>query len=269
MFINHIPQSIVYGSDRTISAWRYPHRFAYLAAMKPEKSKALLIGMGGGSIAMELQKMDFTLDIVEIDKRMPEIASRFFDFDPEGVNLYVDDGRHYIRFATIKYDLVVMDVLNGENQPYHLFTLEAFGELKKILKNDALILINFQGYLYGDHGIAARSILRTLKASGFHVQYFFAGNKENDGDLHFYASLEEMDFHTINPFRVNSCCKELLNKFEDLITDTDISTDDAILLTDDKPQLEILNTYWNEKWRTETVNIDQENLAKYRIPFFK
>jgi MFS family permease len=158
LFINHIPQTKCNVQVIPASAWLYPHRLATLASIKPRGSKALLIGMGGGTVAMELKKMGFKVDIVEIDDRMPNVAEVYFGFEPDSVTIIIDDGRHYLNNTREKYDLVLIDVLFGEAQPSHLFTLESFAELNRILLPDALVLINFQGYLIGEHGQAARSI---------------------------------------------------------------------------------------------------------------
>ena len=269
LFINQIPQTQVNVKLMPASAWLYPHRLATLASVKPRNSKALLIGMGGGSIAMELKKMGFDLNIVEIDNRMPEVSEKYFGFKPDSISIFIDDGRHYIRTAHKKYDLVITDVLNGETQPYHLFTMEAFSELKKITAPDALILINFQGYLTGEHGMAVRSIFRTLQESGYHVKYFFSGKEDSDGDLHLIASLTEQDFHSIDNDRLNICCQVMPHKYNELITDNEISLNNALILTDDKPQLETLNSYWNEQWRKRTMDEYLKNLTFNKIPFFQ
>jgi predicted membrane-bound spermidine synthase len=126
LYINQIPQTHVDPSKLPASLWKYPHRIAMIASMKPDNSEALLIGLGGGNIAMELKMMGFKVDAVELDRRVPELAEEYFGFDPEGVNVYIDDGRHFIRACEKKYDLVVIDVLNGEIQPHHMFTMESF-----------------------------------------------------------------------------------------------------------------------------------------------
>jgi hypothetical protein len=137
-----------------------------LAGLKPAGAKVLLIGMGGGSIATELKKMGFQLDIVEIDPRMFRVAKEYFMFDPRGVREFVDDGRHFIRSVSDKYGLVVIDVCNGEIQPNHMFTKKPRRELRNILSPDGLILINFQGYVYERYGRAARSLIKTLLMAG-------------------------------------------------------------------------------------------------------
>ena len=97
LFLNHIPQTKCNVDFIPASGWVYPHRLATLASIKEKGSKALLIGMGGGNIAMELKKMGYKLDIVELDKRMPIIAEKYFGFEPQGTRIFIDDGRHYLK----------------------------------------------------------------------------------------------------------------------------------------------------------------------------
>ena len=163
LMINQIPQTQDNVATLPISGWSYPHRMATLVSKKPAGSKALLIGMGGGNIAMELKKMGFSVDVVELDERMPFVAENYFGFEPKDMKVVIDDGRHFILTTLEKYDLVLTDVLNGEVQPYHIFTKEAFEDLKKILNPNALVLVNFQGFLLGEKGRAARSIYKTME----------------------------------------------------------------------------------------------------------
>ena len=66
LFLNYIPQTKMNVDVIPASAWFYPHRLATLASVKPRGSRVLLIGLGGGTIATELKKMGFKVDIVEI-----------------------------------------------------------------------------------------------------------------------------------------------------------------------------------------------------------
>ena len=94
-------------------------------------------------IAHSLIQLGFNLDIVELDGRIPDIAQTWFGFDPTTANLVIDDARHFIRGVNEKYDLVVLDLLNGEVQPAHVFSQEGLRELKQVLTEDALIIVNF------------------------------------------------------------------------------------------------------------------------------
>ncbi len=267
LFINHIPQTWVDVRFMPISEWSYPHRLSTVAGIKAPGSKALLIGMGGGSIAMEFKKMDFDLDIVELDKRIPKVAEKYFGFNPKDINIYVDDGRHFLHTTPKVYDIIDIDVINGEVQPTHLFTMESFAEIKKIIKPDGIIIINLQGYLKGEHGKGNRSIYKTLLKSGFKVKYYNGGDM---GDIHFFASLQDLNYQ-INFARLNECCRRWNSNIgEAIISNDQLDTLDAVTFTDDKPQLELLNNLIAEAWRSKVIS--EEGVLKRQernhIPFF-
>jgi len=246
-----------------------------IASMKPAGSKALLIGLGGGNIAMELKQMGFSVDAIEYDKRMPELAEKYFGFKPEGINVYVDDGRHFIRSTEQKYDLVVIDVLNGEVQPHHMFTMESFDEMKRIMQPDGLLIINNQGFLLGEHGLGARSVYRTLAESGFKVKYYFAGDEKNSGDIHFIASPSDFGLSFDPPQNINACCKSYPVDYQALVLSIEMNSaqnsldlTDAEILTDDKPLLLTLYNYSNEEWRLNTMKSLLRGQSPPPVTFF-
>lgn len=275
LFLNQIPQTFVSINQIPASLWKYPHRIAMLASMKPVNSDVLLLGLGGGSIAMELKRMGFNVDAVELDKRIPGLAEKYFGFDPVGVNVIVDDGRHYLWTCDKKYDLVVVDVLNGEIQPHHLFTMESFGEIRRILQPDGLLIINNQGFLLGDHGRGGRSVYKTLVESGFQVKYFFAGDQEHSGDIHFIASPSGFRMPPEPPENINDCCinypvdyQALVLAIEVIAANNPLDLNNAEILTDDKPALVTLYNYSNEEWRLNTMKSLLRGQSPPPIAFF-
>jgi len=273
LLINGVPQTLMVKKYIPYSFWQYPHRLATLASIKPENSKALLIGMAGGNIAMELKGMGFITDVVEIDDRMPKIAKDYLGFIPEDVNIIIDDGRHYINTTRNVYDIIIIDVLSGEVQPYQLFTLESMEKMKNIIKHDALVLINFQGAINGPDGLAGRSIFKTLKSAGFKIQYFFSkDNVESQddrvGDVLIIASPTEQSFRHIDDKRLNLCCQILAYEYSELITDKEINCNDGLVLRDDRPIFEKLNIYWNEEWRKRRILSYSKELARNKFPIF-
>jgi predicted membrane-bound spermidine synthase len=276
LFINQIPQTYVNPDKLPASLWKYPHRLAMIASMKPVNSKALLIGLGGGSLAMELKNMGFSVDAVELDKRVPEVAEKYFGFKPGGVNVFIDDGRHYIRTADKKYDLVIIDVLNGEIQPHHMFTMESFAEMKKIMQPDGILIINNQGFLLGEKGLGARSIYKTLEESGYKVRYYFAGDAEISGDIHFIASPKDFEMFFNPPEKINECCRNFPVDYHALAISIDILSEekkldlhDAEILTDDKPVLATLYNYSFEEWRSKALQNMLTNLNTEHITLFR
>lgn len=275
LFINQIPQTQVDAKYIPASYWKYPHRIAMIAGMKPPGSKALLIGLGGGNIAMELKQMGFSVDAIEYDKRMVGLAERYFGFNPDGISVYVDDGRHFIRTTGERYDLVVIDVLNGEVQPHHMFTMESFGEMKRIMAPDGLLIINNQGFLWGEHGLGARSVYKTLAESGFKVKYYFAGDDKNSGDIHFIASPADFRLPMEIPQNINACCREYPVDYPALVSAIEFGSaanipdlSDAHILTDDKPLLLTLYNYSNEEWRQNTMKSLLRGQSPPPVTFF-
>jgi spermidine synthase len=275
LFINQITQTQVDPRYLPASFLKYPHRIAMIASNKPANSKALLIGLGGGNIAMELKKMGFSVDAIEYDKRMPDLAQQYFGLKPDGMDVYIDDGRHFIRTTDQKYDLVVIDVLNGEVQPHHMFTMESFEEMKRIMAPDGMLIINNQGFLLGEHGRGARSVYKTLEASGFKTKYFFAGDANNSGDIHFIASPKDFTLSMTPPENINECCKNYPVDYQALVLGIEMNTAqhsldlaDAETLTDDKPVLLSLYNYSNEEWRQNTMKSLLRGQAPPPVTFF-
>lgn len=265
MFINHIAQTYVNEDSLTVSMWDYPHRFATIASLKPPNSKALLIGLGGGSIAQEFIKLGFDIDAVELDKRIPKIAKDFFDLQLPENHIYVDDGRHFIQYTKKTYDVVFIDVLNGENQPHHMFTKESIQTLKKILSKDAILMINLQGYIKGEKGKGTRSVFKTLVSQGFDVGVF---QSKEGGDVHLYATKGKVDLSTFSSKRQNDCCKAMKIGLAECISAIKIDTLDAEILVDNKPLLEYYSAKANEEWRETALNAIIKRELENDYPFF-
>jgi len=272
MLINGIPQTYLMASQKPYSSWPYIHRLATMASAKPRGSKALIVGMAGGTLAMELKTLGFKTDIVEIDPRMPALAEQYFGFTPEGFQIFIDDGRHYLNTSRELYDLVIIDILNGEVQPFHMFTLQAFQKLKERCTEDAMVIINFQGYLHGVNSMPVRSILKTLDRIGFKLMLTdHLSSKDEDGnehgDIHVIAYLGNQQFQDMDFDRLNPCCKILAYDFSELFLEVPISFDDGYILDDDVPNFDKLNLGIAEIWRKRKLR-DFKQLSSLGFPLF-
>jgi spermidine synthase len=278
--LNGIDQTYTQRGFMPLSLWKYPHQIAAYASLKPSGSRALLLGMGGGSIALELLVMGLDLDIVELDERIGHIAETYFRYDPKSADLYIDDARHYIRSTDAKYDVVVIDLLIGEVQPTHVFSVEGFSDLKRILTEDALVIINFQGTMSDPElSRGPRSIYKTLLASGFNVRYFVSAVGPNSGvqqDIFLLASLQEIDYRAeLADLRYNKMFPSYEwfpyddFGYEDLISEEPVDLADAYLLVDDKPRLELLNSATILQWRKSMIEQNISRLMDAGIPIYQ
>jgi spermidine synthase len=261
LLLNQITQTYTVVGLQPVSFWDYVHKIVTIGSIMPAGDKALLLGMGGGSIAYELNKLGFDLDIVELDERIPGIAKKYFKFDADKSKLFIDDARHYVKKTRKKYDLVIFDVLKGESQPSYIFTLEGFADLKKVLKKDALVIINFQGNMeVAEYSLASRSIYKTLLEAGFQVNYMEDPGNLVNKDIIFIASEKKYDLKSLlkNP-RYHSLV-EVNKKFtyENLVTEKQVDLSEVEPLTDDKQKLEILNGPAIIEWRKIAIDKKRE-----------
>jgi spermidine synthase len=248
------------------SSWWYVHFDAAIASHKPSGSDVLLMGFGGGSIAQEMVNLGFNLDVVEIDKRLPGIAKDYFFFDATRVNFYIDDARHFIKKQKSKkqYDLVVIDLLHGEVQPNHIFTLEGLEELKSLLKNNGLVVVNYQSN-FDEPQKPFLSILKTFVDAKYNAK-LFEPMPERPADYIFVASLSELpsSFFDYNHMNDNTINNAFVRSFIKTPKFHSYSPNDnsIIALTDDKPILETMNKESIKTWRQNMVSIMEKNNSK-------
>ena len=265
LFVNRIIQT---GVDLNTAKpeWDYTY-YAYTICSKlSKKSDALILGLGGGTMANILQNdLGFNVDAVELDQRIAEVARQYFALNGK-VNVVVDDARHYLEETKKKYDVILFDVYRAEAPAPHVFTLESLAKSKSLLKDDGLIVVNFNGFLQGRTGLPARSIYKTLLAAGLEARIIPTPGAEANRNLLFVASKKKQDFSsTQSPLLLSGQQTEIETQFLDPQA---VDINDAVVLTDDKPILELLNIAAGNSWRkgyTETT----KNFYKEGVPLFR
>lgn len=137
--------------------------------------KALVIGVGAGVVADALAHHGISTTLVEIDPAVYYAARRYFGLKhPGDDNVFLEDARGWLqrRVATLlaspsnpsKFDMVVHDCFSGGGVPGHLYTIEFWNELKKIMTSRGVIAVNFAGKL---GSMSSRAVATTLlKAFG-------------------------------------------------------------------------------------------------------
>ncbi len=247
LIVNNTLQTYVgIENDLQYSIWSWAHYFPTAASIFPKDSKVLLLGLGGGTLVKQLNRLGFETDVVEIDKRIRDVSYDYFNLD-RSTNVVIDDARHYVRTTDKKYDIVIFDTFLSEAVPEHLITIEGFEDTKKILNKGGMVMINFYGFVKGEKGEAAQSVYKTLTASGFVTEILATPGEEATRNLVFLASLEEKDFSTANYKEPN------FEKIEDLykyfLSERDIKNENAKILSDKKPQLAKLYTKAAKQWK--------------------
>lgn len=116
--------------------------------LKPNPEKILIIGLGGGSLPLTFNDLfpDAQIDTVEIDDAVVRVAKQFFFFEEnENMKVFIDDGRPFIKRASIrkqKYDYIILDAFSGDYIPEHMLTQEFLEEVKSIMTDDGVLVAN-------------------------------------------------------------------------------------------------------------------------------
>lgn len=144
------------GSRQTCTLLSDPNQlvFSYTKMMmgalylNPAPERALVIGLGGGTLPSALQKLfpSLQLDVVEIDPAVVKVAKKFFNFMPaRQTRVFEEDGRVFVKRAlqrNAQYDLVMLDAFDHEYIPEHLLTREFLLEVRKLLADGGVLAAN-------------------------------------------------------------------------------------------------------------------------------
>lgn len=265
LFVNRTAQTWI-DRDTGAPVWDYVRFINTVASIKPSGSRALVLGLGGGTIAAGLQDLGYIVDNVELDARIAEIARRYFGLELNG-ELFVDDGRHYLEATDSRYDLILFDVYQAEVPPVHLLTREAFERATKRLAPGGMIIVNYSGYWTGSAGRGARSIYRTLMAAGLNVDLMPTGSDEHTRNNLFIASPDPVNFdQTRRALIVGGRQRSIPSQFQPVPAE---ALDDALVLVDDRPILDHLNLEPAARWRETYYTYFTQPFREKGVPLFQ
>lgn len=122
--------------------------------------RALIVGLGGGSLVMALQRLvpGIEIDAVEIDSAVYEVAQQYFGFAPtihthvhvaDGLQFILDRARDIASSQSEKYDLVVIDADSKDSSlglsapPRSFLSAQILGALwQTLLADNGLLMFN-------------------------------------------------------------------------------------------------------------------------------
>ena len=266
LLVNRIGEAQINRSNG-FTKWDYPNYVASICSKKPEGSKALMLGLGGGVIPNLLHNfMKFNVDVVELDERIAEVAQNYF-FLNKDVNVMVDDARHYIETTTKTYDVIIIDVFHGDIAPPHMLSLECFKKERSLLNKNGILIVNFLGYLTGDIGIQGRSLYKTMAAAGLHPKLLpTVGKDEDERNCLFIGTTEEQSFSTLrSPLLLYGKAVNVDTLF---INTHNLDLRNAVIYTDNKPLLDLISI--NAAFRLRGSYSDfTKQLMKDGVPLFQ
>ena len=134
-----------------------PYGFIYDMHTKENPGEVLIIGAGSGNdVAVALDRGAKSVDAVEIDPKLLEIAEKYHPNEPYSdprVETHVDDGRAFLESSSKKWDMILLalpdslTVVLGQGSvrlESYLFTKEAVKSYREHLKPDGVFaMYNF------------------------------------------------------------------------------------------------------------------------------
>src|SRR6185295_552161 len=141
---DRVPQAALHLADGD-STLPYNRTAPAVLLLNPEIRRALLIGLGGGTVGRYLQARlpELQVRYVDVDPAVPEIARRFFHFQvgPRTV-VTVADGRRFLQSSGDRWDLIYGDAYIGQSVPFHLTTVEFLDEVERHLAPGGVFAVN-------------------------------------------------------------------------------------------------------------------------------
>ena len=166
LLIDRTMQSRLYVGDPNERGFEYEEYAHVLRLIRPQTRRALLIGLGGGTLARQFTRFypDTSVDVVEIDPLIVAAAEEFFDVRPtERLRIHVADGRVFMKRETETFDLISVDAYTrgryGSTIPPHLVTREFFQEASRRLSHGGFV--RFHSYAPRASRFS-RSLYRTM-----------------------------------------------------------------------------------------------------------
>lgn len=107
----------------------------------------LVLGMGAGCVVELFEKYlknsYFTIDAVEIDETVIQVAKKYFNIDRwKNLNVIHSDAKHFVEECTKKYDFIIVDLFIDLNIPEFLYENQFLQKLQNLVQKSGLLLIN-------------------------------------------------------------------------------------------------------------------------------
>jgi spermidine synthase len=110
--------------------------------MFKDAGSALLIGLGGGSVAKRLSIFQWEVDAVEIDPLVVQYAKDHFGLRPGDAVIHEMDGRKFLMDTDGMWDMIILDAFGSGAVPFHLVTEEMMELVSSRLRPGGIVAVN-------------------------------------------------------------------------------------------------------------------------------
>lgn len=143
----------------------YQRFFLVYKAWLDEVDSFLALGVGTGTALRTIRRQHpaATMTGVDLDSVVLQSAVTYFDCpQDDNSRLMAMHGRAFLEAEDHHYDLVFHDTYDSQSIPHSMRTLECFSEIRDILNDDGLLVINVIGALSGPASKPFCSLYKTI-----------------------------------------------------------------------------------------------------------
>ena len=169
LFLDGFLHSMMNRENQSQLTLEYTKYFPIGFLLNPAAKNVLFVGGGGFSGPKYFLKTypDVTVDVVEIDPVVIDVAEKYFDVNTTDLRMHIynDDARNFLSRTNQdkKYDIIILDAYSRSYVPFHLMTLEFYKLLESRLTSNGIIVSNQVGSLLGDSSNLYRAAYKTMK----------------------------------------------------------------------------------------------------------
>ena len=219
-------------------------------AVNPSAKTALVVGLGTGLVPRQLAERGVATDVVELDPQVLAAARSLFGF-PASIPVALEDARTFLSKRGKTYDILIIDVFNGDTTPGYLLSREALRDARKRLSPSGVMAFNLIGSLDPDEGMLP-SILATLREAFSEVRIHTAGSGTHAANFVVLAANRPLEFAVLPD---QSHIHPLAESAAELLRRPSISVDSryAQVLSDDFNPLDLRDTRHKEQVRRDVI----------------
>ena len=239
----------------------------YMTGLDPDTSlDVLVLGLGTGTYPTELLTYfdDVTIDGVEIDAKIIELAYEYFEL-PEEVNAIEADGRNYLVAGEGKnktYDIILCDAYQDISIPFQMASQEFFTIAKSHLNDNGVLMVNMN--MYSDEPGSINQYLGDTVATLFSELHSIRVGSNRV----LFASNEPDMLATMNAqlaLETNSTLRYFLNGIKNQL---DEYIPGNFILTDDKAPVEMLSMKVIDVMMQEEMDYYRQLIKEHGIIWF-
>jgi predicted membrane-bound spermidine synthase len=178
--------AVFYDSDELV--FPYARFYDLVKHFNPDFQRTLMLGGGGFTYPRKFVNAypRATIDVVEIDPHIDEIARKYFRLsDDSRLKIFHEDGRVFLnRTPPEKYDAIFIDAFASLfSVPYQLTTREAVERMHNALGDHGVIIANIGSSIDGEASHFLQSELATYRSVFPQVFIFKVKPERQDTDL--------------------------------------------------------------------------------------